>query len=48
LARFQSFVALIRAVTGVCTVYTLAHDWATAEHIRIGEASYRMMSGKTL
>jgi len=48
LARFQSFAALRLAVMGVCTVSTLAHGWATAEHIRIGEANYCMMSGKTL
>jgi len=39
---------LILMVAGVCTVSTLAQGWATAEHIRIGEARYCMMSGKTL
>ena len=46
--RFQSFAALILAVMGVCTISTLAPGWATAKHICIGEASYRMLSGKTL
>lgn len=48
LACFQSFAALILAVMGGCTISTPAHGWATAEHIRIGEASYRMLSGRTL